>query len=125
MIQPKINDKKTRDKQWRIDNRERNLAAINAWRKTEKGQSSTKNSRFKIKYGITTSEVEELKVKQNGLCAICFEVPIKWCVDHDHKTKRVRGLLCHNCNVALGHFRDNPQIIKQSLEYLSGDTTKD
>lgn len=118
-------DKKIRDKQWRIDNRERNRELINQWRKTPKGQASTKNSRFKIKYGLTTEEVEVLKSKQNGLCAICFEIPIRWCVDHNHETNEVRGLLCHNCNVALGHFKDNIKILKQALEYLSGDTTKD
>ncbi len=39
-------------------------------------------------------------------------------VDHDHETGKVRGLLCHHCNVALGHLQDDPNTIKALLDYL-------
>lgn len=43
---------------------------------------------------------------------------IKLVVDHDHATGKVRGLLCHNCNRALGLLHDNPVTINNALEYL-------
>jgi len=47
----------------------------------------------------------------------------KLAVDHNHLTGEVRGLLCHNCNRALGLFGDNPDIIRKAVEYLEGATT--
>lgn len=44
-------------------------------------------------------------------------------VDHDHKTGKVRGLLCHNCNRALGLLKDNKEIIQNCLSYLERVTT--
>lgn len=44
-------------------------------------------------------------------------------VDHDHKTRNVRGLLCHNCNRALGLLKDNINSLKSAISYLEGATT--
>ncbi len=55
--------------------------------------------------------------EQDGLCAICREAPADQ-VDHDHATKRVRGLLCFNCNGALGQFRDRPELMLRAVAYL-------
>jgi hypothetical protein len=40
------------------------------------------------------------------------------CVDHSHVTGKVRGLLCHSCNVGLGHFKDDPRFTRSATEYL-------
>lgn len=73
-------------------------------------------------YGITENEYNNLYKKQNGVCAICGGKQRKnnkyFCIDHDHKTKKVRGLLCHNCNVALGLINENKEILKKMIEYL-------
>jgi hypothetical protein len=56
-------------------------------------------------YGVSRDEFEELVAKQNGRCAICDGPPLEGeslCVDHDHRTSKVRGLLCKGCNVGLG-----------------------
>ena len=68
----------------------------------------------KHRYGITDDEYRRLVAAQHGACAICErapddpDIPKGWrgelCVDHDHATGRVRGLLCHSCNVAIGHL---------------------
>ena len=77
-------------------------------------------------YGISFADYNGLLKKQGGKCAICggegFLMKachrIKLVVDHDHATGKVRGLLCHNCNRALGLLHDNPVTINNALEYL-------
>ena len=86
---------------------------------------------FRKSYGLTYSEVIELREKQNNLCAICDEpgflmndrVKSGLNVDHNHKTGEVRGLLCHNCNRGLGLFKDNTDRLKRAIDYLEGATT--
>ncbi|MDQ1705857.1 MAG: hypothetical protein QOF18_2223 [Frankiaceae bacterium] len=53
---------------------------------------------------------------QGGTCAVCPGKPEH--VDHDHETGRVRGILCFNCNQALGNVRDNPTVLKGLIDYL-------
>lgn len=75
------------------------------------------------KYGITPADYEALLEKQGGVCAICKGPPIYdtvFCVDHDHATDEVRGLLCRKCNAGIGQLRDDPVIVKAALEYLHG-----
>jgi hypothetical protein len=52
-------------------------------------------------------------------CDICGAVQHKLCVDHDHVTHQIRGLLCSHCNRGLGHFRDNPILLRRAIGYLS------
>ncbi len=78
------------------------------------------NSR-RTRYGITAIEVENLKVRQRGLCAICADElgpGRETHVDHDHETGEVRGLLCANCNKGLGSFRDNREHLLKAIFYL-------
>ena len=58
--------------------------------------------------------------EQGGLCAICREAPAEH-VDHDHATGRVRGMLCFNCNGALGQFRDRTDLMLRAIGYLRRD----
>lgn len=74
-------------------------------------------------YGITLNEYEKLYRSQNGMCAICHHPePTKGrlflAVDHDHKTGRVRGLLCSKCNMALGSFGDSTEYLLSAVRYL-------
>lgn len=50
-------------------------------------------------YRITPDEFDALFAKQNGKCAICGVAPQRPVVDHDHETKKIRGILCHGCNI--------------------------
>lgn len=72
----------------------------------------------KYHYGITQVEFEALLLAQDGRCAICRVLLLKPVVDHDHDTQIVRGLLCSNCNVALGMMRDNPDTLLRAVDYL-------
>lgn len=74
-------------------------------------------------YGIELEEFDRLLAEQGGRCAIC-QTPAPqadekaFCVDHDHVTGAVRGILCRPCNSGIGHLRDEPAIIRAALAYL-------
>ena len=74
-------------------------------------------------YGISTEEYNEMLVNQEGSCAICptTEPGGKhnvFHVDHCHETGKVRGLLCKNCNIALGLVQDKPDVLGKMITYL-------
>lgn len=71
-----------------------------------------------VKYGISVEDYEMLYDRQQGMCAICFSPRDTLFIDHDHKTGQVRGLLCGNCNTALGMLRDSVGILKLAISYL-------
>lgn len=75
------------------------------------------------RYGITIEQYNEMLTKQNGGCAIC-KTFIPWsrserfAIDHCHITGKVRGLLCHACNQALGMLNDDPEILRKAAKYI-------
>lgn len=73
------------------------------------------------KYGITLDYYDKLLEVQNYCCDICKNVnksERRLCVDHNHTTGKVRGLLCDTCNTALGKFRDNVDLLNEAIKYL-------
>lgn len=74
------------------------------------------------KYGITSSWLDATLEEQGGRCAICrADSPGSqrdWHIDHDHVTNVLRGVLCHHCNVGLGHFKDDPDLLHAAIKYL-------
>ena len=86
----------------------------------------TRNNDLKRNYGITLKEHQQMFDQQQGVCAICKSEGDgklkKLCVDHDHKTGKVRQLLCRNCNMVLDQVGDNIQILQSMIEYLQGHT---
>lgn len=71
-------------------------------------------------YGITRKQFDEMHQNQNGKCYICEKIiegrDIK--VDHNHKTGKVRKLLCHHCNTSLGLLNENPELFYKCINYL-------
>lgn len=63
-------------------------------------------------------------IEQEGLCAICRQPSDgrRLDIDHDHKTDRVRGLLCRKCNLSIGKFEDDPNMLRRAAEYLERKT---
>ena len=86
-----------------------------------KNQNGRKNALLKYFFGITLDQYNEILASQNGKCAICYKPPDKrrLCVDHDHKSGKIRGLLCHQCNHAIGLFYENKQVMKNAIGYLN------
>ena len=72
------------------------------------------------RYGITPEVLVEQLEKQESCCAICkTEISLlNSAIDHNHKTMEFRGVLCKQCNRALGMFKDNATILKNAVEYL-------
>ena len=83
----------------------------------ERRWGSSRHYHLQQKYGISAAEVDILKSSQGGLCPICQERSAEH-VDHDHKTGKVRAILCELCNGFLGAFNDDPELIKRAIAYL-------
>ena len=84
---------------------------------------------YKSKYNLSIEEYEFILTAQNNCCKICSStVPgvriNRFHVDHCHKTNVVRGLLCEKCNMALGHLRDDPALLRKAADYLENNLNK-
>jgi hypothetical protein len=105
-----------RRKGWSPEERERRREI--ARRYWDKRRDADRESR----YGITGDQYRALLQEQGGCCGICGTTEnyaLKdMCVDHDHKTGAVRGLLCTRCNTSLGGFQDRPEVLEAAIEYL-------
>jgi len=99
------------------------------WKKKNRDKC-TRTSRergLRVLYGITLQQYEVMLQTQNGVCAICKNPEIavnkrnkirNLSIDHNHTSKKIRGLLCHLCNRALGLLKDSPDICKRAAQYL-------
>lgn len=72
-----------------------------------------RNSHYKKRYGISAQEADCLK-KECELCGATENLHI----DHNHKTNKVRGVLCTNCNRGIGHLKDSPTLLLKAIAYL-------
>jgi hypothetical protein len=101
--------------------------------------------RYRLKcHGLTAEQYDRMLALQENRCAICKSPNAyrkignqgrkptkgwattkragtfaKWCIDHDHRTGQVRGLLCSTCNIALGAAKDDVRLLRAMIEYLS------
>ena len=88
---------------------------------TEKGKRFLMNRNLKKYYGINLETYNAMLTSQNGVCLVCHctnKSGKRLFVDHDHVTKKVRGLLCHSCNAAIGLLREDPALLRLAMEYL-------
>jgi hypothetical protein len=123
-----------RNKAWRTTNPERDLERMAKWRAAnpdyqrkwaEKNPRKREKNNFRAraaKYQMTEAELASLLASRGGRCWICGaecrEGRCGFHVDHCHETGRVRGVLCHHCNIGLGHFRDNIELLEKAVLYL-------
>lgn len=86
---------------------------------TEKGKLTSRKAHLKLDYGLTLEEFDAMEAAQQGKCYACGQVPTtRLCVDHNHTTGQVRGLLCKGCNTALGMANENPATLQALAEYI-------
>lgn len=69
---------------------------------------------------FTYQDYLDMLEDQNNQCCICKCNFRKKCLDHDHKTGKVRGILCVRCNRGLGYFADSAARVQKAAEYMSG-----
>jgi len=74
-------------------------------------------------YGLTRQQYEAMVEAQGGVCALCKRSAREvdgfiLDVDHDHATGKVRALLCRLCNIGIGHFYDEPALLRAAADYL-------
>jgi hypothetical protein len=88
----------------------------------EQRREYVRASQTKRRYGLTREQHRALYAAQNGCCAICkieeTKLKRRLCIDHDHKTNKVRGLICHPCNVIIGHAGEKTETLIETILYL-------
>lgn len=67
---------------------------------------------------MNPGDYKNMMASQGGKCAICSRAPKRLYVDHDHKSGKVRALLCLQCNIGIGHFGENIDMLNRAIEYL-------
>lgn len=93
---------------------------LNREKKRLRYREITRYENYNNKYGITKDKFKELVKIQNGKCWICNEINDEYLnVDHNHKTGEFRGLICKDCNMGIGLFKDNPDNLYRAITYLT------
>jgi len=93
---------------------------------SKKGKLTNKNGHLRYRYNITLKEYDRMFKEQKGVCAVCGRVEthkthhgkVGLSVDHNHKTGKIRGLLCTKCNTALGIMEENKELMLKLINYL-------
>lgn len=107
---------------YRAKNRERLSAQKKDWWKKNRQRVLIQYRCYR--YGITAADVERMLKEQSGRCAVCRRPPRGkgrnsiLHIDHCHRSGKVRGLLCFNCNTGIGNLNDSPRLLKKALAYL-------
>lgn len=110
-----------RVKQWRVDNPERSAAYQSEYRNRPERKRAMRDLYYRRTFGMTADDVDAMIEAQGGCCAICERQPERlgaWHVDHDHKTGRIRGVLCSRCNHAIGLLQEDRVLIERAAAYL-------
>lgn len=114
----------TYNRNYYLENKEKIKASSKKWRtdNKEKVKLLDREARLRNRYGMNSEDYDALYDKQKGYCAICTThqslLKRALCVDHCHKTGKIRGLLCDDCNKGLGFFDDNPELIRKAIDYV-------
>jgi hypothetical protein len=105
---------------WQRENPERHRERQREYAESGKKKVADRKSHLKRKYGLTVEQFNEMLASQGFGCAICGK-PDPDNVDHDHVTGRVRGILCWNCNIAIGQLQDDEDRVLALAAYLGRD----
>lgn len=106
-----------------LANRAKRNERLRQWRASNPStaQRLDRKKAIRNKYGLLESQVTLMRTEQNGCCRLCGQHKTL-VIDHDHQTKRVRGLLCQGCNLGLGWLERQPTgFLKIVSAYLHAD----
>ena len=111
-----------------LKNRERLLAVAKEKSRVRRAEQPDKvrNEKLRGHYGISLLQYSDLLAAQHGVCAVCHEPETEtrhgkvrqMCVDHNHTTGQIRGLICSHCNLAIGYLHDSPARALAIASYL-------
>lgn len=111
---------RTYKKSWTENNKDHVKQKQRDW--YEKSKRRIKSLYLQREFGITIEEYEHMAQAQNGACLLCGDLPNvrdkSLAVDHCHKTKKIRGLLCRGCNVGIGNLKDDPILLDKAAAYI-------
>lgn len=114
------------NKRWRVKNPGKVRQQQRRWHDTNPEKSRAKRRSDNLaKYGLSVEQYDELWAAQKQRCKLCSEDKPrggKWVVDHCHDTGVVRGIICNQCNIGLGHFSDDPAKLQAAIDYLQRAT---
>jgi len=111
-------------REWKLKNRERSIENCRKWRleHPDREAASSRKTKLKHKYGLSIDDYNKMLKEQGCCCKICgITVDVfgkNLVVDHDHKTGKIRGLLCNSCNSVLGYAKEDEKIMLNAIEYL-------
>jgi hypothetical protein len=119
-------------KNWNIANSDRIKKLGKDWRHANPDKVKALNLR---RYGLTVEQFNDMLTRQDNKCFICCKPESSktksgkirsLCIDHNHKTGKIRGLLCSNCNNGVGHLKidEGPDLLLKALEYYLITSTK-
>lgn len=100
--------------------REKNPQKVEQQNQRRRDRGTAKEYALKSRYGLTVADREAMFVRQGSACASCGSqsTKCKWVVDHCHATNKVRGVVCHTCNLALGYVNDSTVRLEKLIAYL-------
>ena len=130
MTEPQRDKLREKNRKWFLENCERAKDRSRRWYFENAESVREKKRKYRAenpvvmrgkdrerKYGLALPEFLEIQQKQKGICAICKKAAAS-CVDHSHKTSKVRALLCRNCNSGLGLFKDDFSTLIRAADYI-------
>lgn len=109
--------------EWRCKSCETKRTNQWAQQNRERDRERRRNYMYKRAFGITIEDYDRMLTEQRGGCAICGAKEGgtrsgRFCIDHNHSTGKVRGLLCQGCNTAIGLMRDEPGLLRGAAYYV-------
>ena len=115
-----------RARRWREGNPEKARATHDSWVRRNRARYNEANKwrRLRHRYGVSREQYENLMRVAGGKCELCGSEHIL-CLDHCHKSKLVRGILCMRCNTAMERFDEMPDFPQRVTEYLEKHNAQD
>jgi hypothetical protein len=109
-----------RNREWYQKNRKSVIERTRQWtaKNQDKVRSNHREYNLLTKYGMTVADYNQLLEDQEHRCKICGQFAEQLCVDHDHESGQVRGLLCNQCNTGIGKLQESVFVLESAIVYL-------